>query len=238
VGDPVSATAPAGEPPFPLVVFDVDGTLVDDTVFVWETLHDHFGSDKAANRAVMHDYLAGRISYAQWFDHDIRVLQERGADRASIDEALAGMRLMAGARECLDALRLAGARVAVVSGSLDIVLHRFFGGGNGRGWADTPFSDVFINHLGFDERGAISTWTPTPYDMDHKADGLRALAVRYGVPLARTAFVGDNVNDLSIAREAGRSIAFNAKSLELRRVADVTVMDPDLTLALPFLLEA
>lgn len=239
MGDPLGCAPVAGrEPPFPLVVFDVDGTLVDDTVFVWETLHAHFGSDRDANRRVMQDYLAGRISYAEWFDHDICVLQARGADRASIDQALAGMRLMDGARQTLDALTGAGVRVAVISGSLDIVLHRFFGGGNGQGWAGTPFCEVFINRLAFDEAGRISTWTPTPYDMDHKADGLVALAERYDVPLGRTAFIGDNVNDLSIARIAGRAIAFNAKSLELRRIADVTVLDADLRLTLPFLLRA
>ncbi len=216
-------------PPFPLVIFDVDGTLVDDTVFVWETLHRHFGSDPVAIREAMDGYLAGRISYAQWFEHDIHFLKKGGATRDTIDEALTGMRLMEGARETLDALVAAGVTVAVISGSLDLVLTRFFG-------QDLPFSDVFINRIGFDAEGRIASWTPTPFDMDHKAEGLLELSRRHGVPPERIAFVGDNFNDVSIARLAGRSIAFNAKSRRLMAVASVTILERDLRLTLPFLL--
>lgn len=216
-------------PPFPLVIFDVDGTLVDDTVFVWETLHRHFGSDPVAIRAAMEDYLAGRISYADWFAHDIHTLKKGGATRATIDQALTGMRLMDGALETIAALTAAGARVAVISGSLDLVLTRFFG-------EQLPFSDVFINRIGFDAAGEIVSWTPTPYDMDHKAEGLLELSRRYDLPPERIAFVGDNFNDVSIARLAGRSVAFNAKSKRLMAVATVTLLERDLRLTLPFLL--
>lgn len=201
----------------------------------------------------MHDYLEGRISYAAWFDHDIRVLRGRGANRDTIAAALAPMRLMEGALETIEALRAAGSRLAIVSGSLDIVVERFFGssddGSPGKSrrpsgtkpynnrWRHTPFSEVFINHLGFDEGGEITSWVPTPYDMDHKASGLEALCERYDLRPDQVAFVGDNLNDLSIAAAAGFSIAFNCKSLDLARIADLTIRERDLRLTLPFLLE-
>jgi phosphoserine phosphatase len=215
--------------PYDLVVFDIDGTLVDDTVFVWETLHRHFSSDPQAIRRVMHQYLDGEITYAQWFEHDILTLKAGGANRASIDQALSGMRLMDGAHETLRALHGAGVKLAVISGSLDLVIQRFF-----RDW--NPFDQVYINRLEFDPRGEISAWTPTPYDMDHKASGLQDLAQRHGIPLSRTAFVGDNFNDVSIARLAGRSLAFNCKSLDLQWAAHATLLERDLRLTLPFLL--
>ncbi len=31
---------------YKLVCFDLDGTIVDDTVFIWQTLHEHFKTDK------------------------------------------------------------------------------------------------------------------------------------------------------------------------------------------------
>jgi phosphoserine phosphatase len=215
--------------PFDMVVFDVDGTLVDDTIFVWETLHRHFASDREANRRVMQAYLDGEISYADWFEHDIDVLKAGGATRDRVDEALADMRLMAGARETLSALGEAGVKTAIISGSLDLVVDRFFPDGGG-------FVDVFVNHVRFDDEGEIVSWEPTPFDMDHKADGMRHLSEVHGIPTERMAFVGDNFNDLSIARAAGRAVAFNAKSLDLQWASAVTILERDLRLALPFLL--
>ncbi|MCP4738541.1 MAG: HAD family hydrolase, partial [Bosea sp.] len=175
---------------------------------------------------------------------------KHGANRDTIRAALEPMRLMDGALETIEALRAAGSQLAVVSGSLDIVLRRFFGPWDDSGaredqkkqcadddWSGTPFSDVFINHLGFDEDGAIATCTPTPYDMDHKAAGLEELCRRYELRAEEVAFVGDNLNDLSIAAAAGFSIAFNCKSLDLARIADVTIRENDLRLTLPFLLD-
>jgi len=219
---------PGFELPPALVAFDVDGTLVDDTVFVWETLHEHFGTDRAERARAQADFLAGRSSYGDWFEHDIRSLLARGADRDSMYAAIAGMRPMAGARETLAALHEAGVILGVVSGSLGFVLDRLF--------PEHPFRDVLINHVGFDAEGQLVEWRATPFDMDHKATGLRHLAARHGVPLERCAFVGDHVNDVEVVRAAGLGIAFNCKSDALAAVADVRVDSRDLRDVLPYLL--
>lgn len=211
-----------------LVAFDVDGTLVDDTVFVWDTLHDHFGTDVEERRAVQADYMAGRITYADWFDHDITSLMARGANRETMAVALGAMRRMTGAEETLDALVGAGVILAVVSGSLNIVLDRLF--------PSHPFSDVFINQLEFDADGGIHRWIPTRYDMVRKAAALRQLSEKHGVPLERCAFVGDHYNDVEAVRLAGLGIAFNCKSEDLAAAADIVVSSSDLRDVLPHLL--
>jgi phosphoserine phosphatase len=60
--------------------------------------------------------------------------------------------------------------------------------------------------------------------------------MREGVPLSRVAFVGDSANDVWIAEESGLAVAFNPKSTELERVADVIVRSRDLRHILPHLL--
>lgn len=225
---PVVGAAPAFAKPPALVAFDVDGTLVDDTIFVWETLHESFGTDRAARAAAQADYMAGRITYADWFEHDIRSLLALGADRDGMLAAIAGMRPMAGAHETLAALRHAGVVLVVISGSLDFVLDRLF--------PNHPFADVLINHVGFAADGRLAEWRPTPFDMDHKAAGLRHLAAKHGVPLERCAFVGDHFNDVEVARAAGLGIAFNCKSAALLEAADVWVDSQDLRDVLPHLL--
>ncbi len=31
---------------YKLVCFDLDGTIVDDTIFIWQTIHNHLKTDK------------------------------------------------------------------------------------------------------------------------------------------------------------------------------------------------
>jgi phosphoserine phosphatase len=211
-----------------LVAFDLDGTLVDDTVYVWQTLHDHFRTDPAERDRVRRDHYAGRITYEQWFEHDMRTLMAAGADRKTMNEALGSMRLMDGSIETLETLRAAGIKTAVVSGSLDIVLRKFF--------PDGCFDDVLVSRVEFDVHGKVCGWQATPYDLERKSDGLRLIAGRMGIPIERCAFVGDNKNDVAVARAAGYAISFNSKSPELDAVCDVVVRSRDLRDALRYLL--
>ena len=66
------------------VIFDVDGTLIDDTIFIWQSLHQHFNSDRDLIRGVMQRYMSGEITYADWFNNDIEQLKAGGATRARI----------------------------------------------------------------------------------------------------------------------------------------------------------
>jgi phosphoserine phosphatase len=193
---------------------------VDDTIYIWKTLHEHFGTDAARREAAHDDYFAGRISYREWFECDLDLLRRAGATRDGILAVLEALRIMPGALETLHALRERGHRIAVISGSLDIVVNHLFAG--------FAFDHVLINEIRFDGEGRIAGGTPTPYDLAGKAEGLRELCRREGIATSQAAFAGDNVNDLWIAREAGLSIAFNCKSDELRAVCDVEVEGKDL----------
>ncbi len=214
--------------PYDLIAFDVDGTLVDDTVFIWKTLHDHFETDPDRRKQAYADYFSGRISYSEWFFNDIALLKARGATRAGIESIVAGMRLTGGVIETLGALRDAGARLVIISGTLEVVVRTF----DLVPW----FDEIYLNRFEYAPDGALIGGTPTPYDVGEKATGLRHIAAAAGIPMARTAFVGDNFNDVSIAKAAGFSIAFNCKSDELAAVADVVVEGGELRRILPYLL--
>mgnify|MGYP006294125071 CR=1 FL=1 len=212
---------------YPLVCFDLDGTLVDDTVYIWKTLHEHFCTDPVARQRAYDDYHAGTLSYPGWFAHDLELLDRAGADEPRIRALLGALRPMAGARETLDTLARRGHRLAVISGSLDIVVDALF--------ADVPFVHVLVNRIAFAPDGRIRGGTPTPYDLEGKADGLREICRRERIPTSRAAFVGDNSNDVWVAREAGRAIAFNCKSDALRDASDFEVEGKDLRAVLALL---
>lgn len=213
---------------FDLIAFDVDGTLVDDTVFVWKTLHDYFGSDTLVVEKAFEMYMGGSLSYRQWFEHDIKLFREKGATRAMILDAIKNMKLFKGARETLEILGKTGAKLIIISGSLNLVVEKF----------DLPdyFHEIYLNHLEFGEDGELLGGVATPYDVWDKATGLKDVAARHGIPISSTAFIGDNFNDIAVAKAAGFSIAFNCKSDELAEAANVVVEEKDLRAVLPHLL--
>jgi phosphoserine phosphatase len=208
-----------------VVCFDVDGTLVDDTLFIWESLHEHFRTDQEAREQARDDYFSGRLDYPGWFQHDIELLRAAGATRGGIVARIRSMRPMTGAQETLEALTRWGYRLAVISGSIDLVLAELF--------PAEPFAHVLINRFHFDSAGELIGGEPTPFDLERKADGLREVARREGVTPAECAFVGDNFNDVEAAREAGLGLAFNCQSPELEAAADLVVPGRDLRAILP-----
>lgn len=214
---------------FDLVAFDVDGTLVHhpEDKTVWEVLNHRFTGSDDQNAIRWEMYKSGKISYADWVALDIAAWRDAGATRESIAASLGELTLVAGARETMTALKSRGCRLAVISGTLDLLLDALF--------PDHPFDEVYTNHVAFGADGTISHWHATPFDMDGKAVALRAIALREGIPLARCAFVGDNANDLAAATIAGVSIAFNPKSEELAAAASAVVRSRDLRDILPHL---
>ncbi|MBN1878812.1 HAD family phosphatase [bacterium] len=214
-----------------LICFDVDGTLIDDTIFIWQTLHDAIGTDPTERDRWSKAFWNKEISYAEWAGKDIAMWRDKGVTRQEILRHLRLLRPMDGAWECLKELHRDGHILGVISGSLDIALEQAF-----PRW-EWVFSHVFLNRLVFDENQVLKGVVATPYDIDHKADGLREMAHRTGISLNDTVFIGDHFNDVAVARLAGRSIAFNCKSDELEKVSDVTTTGTDLRVILPVIRE-
>ena len=216
---------------FDLVAFDVDGTLVEhpEGKTVWEVLNERFTGTGDQNRERFEQYRTGRLSYAEWVTLDVASWRDAGARREDLIAGFAPLRLVAGARETLSALKGEGARLAVISGTLDLLLDTLF--------PDHPFDEVYVNRIRFDEQGRIAGWEATPFDMEGKGVALRAIAMREGIPLSRCAYVGDHSNDLSAAQVAGFTVAFNPKSAELEAIAGAVVRSGDLRDILPHLIQ-
>lgn len=214
---------------YPLVVFDLDGTLVQHQVPIWKTLHGRLGSDPVQRSRVIADARTGALSYAEWFAADLRMLQAAGANERTVRAVLSELHAAPGAAALVSDLREAGARVAVLSGGVDTVLQVALAG--------VTFDAVWVNQLRFDDTGALVGGTPTPYDQHRKVDGLIELAGRFGVALAQTAFIGDGPNDVDAARSAGLSVAWGSNpDPALRYVAHHHVPGPDMADLRPLLL--
>jgi len=210
----------AADSPYGLVAFDVDGTLVDspDGKVVWQLLNARFIGDDAVNIERFHAYMRGEITYARWVDLDVGQWVEARATRQQIvEEIVSRLRLVRGAREAVNELRARGYHLAVISGTLDLTLELLF--------PEHPFEEVYTNRIWFHADGQIAGWAATPYDMEGKARALAEIAERRAIPLARTVYVGDNINDLQVMRIAGLAVAFEPKHPSVESAADAVVRE-------------
>jgi len=207
---------------YKLVCFDLDGTIVDETVSIWQTIHDHLKTDAEKRREFQEKFKRKEITYEEWARMDVKLWEASGATREEIMKALEPLRLMKGARETLETLKNNGIKMVIISGSLNIVLEKVL-----------PdyykyFDHVFINYLYFDENGKIKQLTSTMYDSGNKGDALKIVSETEKIPLKKTVFVGDNKNDVDVAKVAGLSIAFNPQCEEIKQSSDIVIEKKDL----------
>ncbi len=218
---------------YKLICFDLDGTIIDETIFIWQIIHDALGSDKIRRKQTAEDFVNKKITYKQWAEHDLELWKEVGATKTKIMKAIEPLKLMPGALETLNKLKelkkSTGLKLAIISGSLNIALEKVLSN------YKEYFDDIYINHLIFDSE-KLAGIRSTTFDFENKADALKEIAARENIPLSECVFIGDHDNDIHVAEIAGLSIAFNCKSERLVQIADVVIEKKNLREILKYII--
>jgi len=206
-----------------MICFDVDGTLIAHAEHktVWQVLNEHFLDSRELNRERFEAFREGRLGYAEWVALDVGDWQRAGIRREAVVAVIRDeLHPVAGARETMTTLHDRGYLLAIVSGTIQLTLELLLDG--------LALERIYTNRIDFDEKGRISGWQATPFDVQGKAHALDELAREYGLELSEMAFVGDHWNDLAAMRKAGCAVAFDPKDAELCEVADIVIAAPPL----------
>ena len=206
----------------------MDGTLVEhpEQLVIWQLLNRRFLGDLEVSDQRYVDFMGGKFDYDAWVALDVSDWIANGARREEMVEQVRELRIIPGAHEVLAELKKRGYRLAVISGTLDLVIEEFF--------PEHPFEAIYTNKLVFDRSGKLKGWEATRYDMEGKARALESLAKRFHLSLSECAFVGDHENDVAVATAAGFSVGFNPKTPKLEAVVDRVVRSDSLLPVLEF----
>ncbi|WP_022880728.1 phosphoserine phosphatase SerB [Gryllotalpicola ginsengisoli] len=204
-----------------LVVLDADSTLFADEVI--ELIADHAGTT-AQVADITERAMRGELDFAASLRERVGTLAGLSTD--ALAEVRARVTVTPGARELIARVHETGGRVGVVSGGFHEVLDPIAGELGLDFWRANRFETADGRLTGRVEGTVV--------DAHAKAAALLEWADAAGIRLKRTVAVGDGANDLEMMREAGLSVAFNAKP-KVREAADVAIDVPDLSQVLPLL---
>lgn len=185
-----------------LVVFDMDSTLIQNECI-----------DLIAKRANVEPQVAaiteramrGEMDFQQSLSERVGLL--KGIKTTIYEELTKEITLSEGTKELCAGLKKNGVKMAVLSGGFQPVVDWI------KGLLGLDYA--YANHLATNEDGSeLAGFTEgAVVDGDRKAQLLREIAEKKGIPLELVCAVGDGSNDLPMMATAGFGIAWHAKPL-------------------------
>jgi phosphoserine phosphatase len=212
--DVVAQTEDVFQRPKRLIVFDVDGTLID--IEVIDKLAETAGVGEEVSQITLRA-MNGEIDFKQALRERAKLL--RGLSTSSLDNIANNLRITPGAEELISTLKMLGYKIALVSGGF------------------TYFVDKIKDRLNIDyayanklviKDGKLTGEVEEPIiDARRKGEIVRQLAKRENLLMEEIVAVGDGANDRFMLQNSGLGIALNPKEI-LKKVADGVITKENL----------
>jgi phosphoserine phosphatase len=212
----------APSPYYPVVVFDLDGTLLRRTT-VSLLLAEHLGEADTINE-LERAFAAGEISNRAIAEASAACYA--GRTTSEIEAVLAAASWIEGIEETLLALTRAGSRVllATITWRLaaELLQERY-------GFAAVSGTELQVTD------GVVGGRVSRYFDEHDKLRFVEEWCAERSISLVDVAAVGDSRSDLPLFRRTGRSVALNATP-EAQRAATCVIDTEDLRDVLPLLM--
>lgn len=189
-----------------LICFDLNKTLIEENT--WEELNIAMGMSKEEDEFFLRLYEEGVLSYKEWQVLLAKIYKVRGhANLEKITEVISRYTYRKGAKEVVKYLKDKGCTLALISGSMDILV------------------DKVAKDLDFElfEANNIFVFNGEDYleDIVSLGDGglaklrhLESFCRKLGIKLTECACVGDGANDIELFQKSRHGITFEGSEIE------------------------
>ncbi|MEM2085779.1 MAG: phosphoserine phosphatase SerB [Archaeoglobaceae archaeon] len=189
-----------------LIVFDLDSTLIDAEII--DELAREAGVEKEVEELTK-KAMNGEMSFKEALQERIKLL--KGLPVEVLEKIYSRVEFTEGAKELISALKRAGYKIAVVSGSFTYFTNRIK--------EELGLDYAFGNELEILDGRLTGNIKGRIIDAEEKARIVEEIARKEGISTDKVVAVGDGANDRLMIEKAGLGIAFNAKKV-LKEIAD------------------
>jgi phosphoserine phosphatase len=201
-----------------MVLFDMDGVLVDSNSS-WHHVHTYF---KTNNDDSVEAYVKGRISdeefirrdVSQWKNEDKYILKKE------LETIFSTIKLMHGAKTCIQQLTDLGIIVGIVSAGIDVLADKVA--------SLLDIHLVYANQLVTDDSGRLTGEGIVNVPLMHKDKVVERISKEYAIAQNRIAAVGNSCFDIPLLRSVGLGFAFHPDDDCIIEEADIVIYEKDL----------
>ncbi|MFN3383463.1 MAG: phosphoserine phosphatase SerB [Archaeoglobaceae archaeon] len=197
-----------------LIVFDLDSTLIEEEII------DELAKEAGVQREVedlTRKAMNGELSFKEALIERVKLL--RGLPVEVLEKIYSRLEFTEGAKELISALKRAGYKVALVSGSFTYFTNRIKD--------ELGLDYAFGNELEILDGKLTGRIKGKIIDAEEKARIIEDIAMKEGISIDKVVAVGDGANDRIMIEKAGLGIAFNAKQI-LKEIADGSISKTNL----------
>ncbi len=197
-----------------LIVFDVDGTLIDAEMI------DELAKAAGVGRKVSEitsRAMNGEIDFKQALTERVRLL--KGLDVTILDSIVENLDVTPGAEELIIALKALGYKIALISGGFTQFVEKIK--------QKLGIDYVYANRLVIRDGKLTGEVVEPIIDAERKADLMREIAEKENLLMEQVVAVGDGANDRFMLQNSGLGIALYPKDV-LQKVASGVITKDNL----------
>ncbi len=189
--------------PFRLATLDLDGTLTREPS-IWEYIHKRLGKWYGFADDYQKQFLAGRISYEEFCEHDAQVWE--GMKVEELFEIVKTVPFRPGVDELIRYLKERGLKLSLVSSGLSLLsdwVHRKYG------------FDYSVSNDLLHKNGILTGRVRIRVYYDQKAEWVRKILKKFGVNPEEVIAIGDSKGDIDMFQMVGFSVAVHSSCRDL-----------------------
>jgi phosphoserine phosphatase len=206
---------------FKLVIFDLDGTLTQERS-IWEYIHKRLGKWYGFAEEYQNQFLAGRISYEEFCEHDAQVW--KGMKVEELLKIIKTVPFHPGVDELIHYLKEKGLKLSMVSSGLSLLSD----------WVHEKYGfDYSISNDLLHENGVLTGKVKIQVYYDKKAEWVRRIMKKFEVESEEVIAIGDSKGDIDMFEMVGFSIAFNSSCPDLDQIASLCIQSWNLADIIP-----